>query len=576
MSRSKNGAALDALWRGDTSGHEGDDSAADMALCNILAFWTGKNAGETDRLFRQSGLMRPKWDERRGRDTYGNITIQKAIADCNQVYDPASYFKAKGGHEGDLLAELHPEKNDRYGWNDIGNGNLFADWYKDVARYVPERKAWFCYDGRVWQPDVGGVKVMEWCKNLAGTLTNYALSIDDEKTKKDYISFISCWQRRARRETILKDAATVYPAYWKAFDADPMLFNCLNGTLNLETREFKNHNPAQMLTKISGVNYIPDARCERWERFVSEVMERDEEKALFLQKALGYSLTGDTRHECFFILYGPSSRNGKGTAMESIITMLGDYGRSAKPETISQRPTANGGNPSEDIARLSGARFVNVSEPDKKMVLSAALVKTLTGNDTITARFLHENSFEYRPQFKLFINTNHLPTVTDTTLFSSGRVKVIPFEHHFTEAERDPGLKAQLAKPESLSGILNWCLDGLWLMNETGLDVPEAVQIATDEYKQHSDKMGRFLSEEMEADPLAEARTEEVYTRYQQWCIRNGHGVDNMWNFKSMLENVTTVKRKRPQGEGKAANPLSVVLGYKLRPAFEEGKAGNF
>lgn len=529
-----------------------------------------------DRLFRKSELMRPKWDEQRGRDTYGNITIQEAINKCKQVYDPTSYFKTKGGHKRERLAELHPEKNDRYGWNDIGNGYLFADWYKDVARYVPERKKWFFYDGRVWKPDIGNVKVMEWCKNLADALMIYALSLEDERIKKDYIDFTKGWQSRHRRETILKDAATVFPAYWKEFDADPMLFNCLNGTLNLETRGFSSHNPAHMLTKISGVEYVPDARCERWERFVSEVMERDEEKALFLQKSLGYSLTGDTRHECFFILYGPSSRNGKGTTMETIIIMLGDYGRSAKPETIAQKQNANGSAPSEDIARLAGARFVNISEPDKKMILSAALVKTLTGNDTITARFLHENSFEYRPQFKLFINTNHLPAVTDTTLFSSGRVKVIPFERHFLETERDPGLKLELAKPESLSGILNWCLEGLWMMNETGLDVPESVQIATDEYKQHSDKMGRFLAEEMVKDPLAEARTEDVYTRYQLWCNQNGHGVENMANFKSMLSNITTVKRKRPHGAGRESNTLSLVIGYRLKP-FSEGKnAGNF
>lgn len=116
--------------------------------------------------------------------------------------------------------------------------------------------------------------------------------------------------------------------------------------------------------------------------------------------------------------------------METFMRLMGDYGKTAKPDTIAQKQTVNGSGPSEDIARLVGVRFVNIPEPDKKLVLSAALVKTLTGNDTVTARFLNENSFEYRPQFKLFINTNHLPTVTDVTLFSSGRAKIIPFERH--------------------------------------------------------------------------------------------------------------------------------------------------
>ena len=144
-----------------------------------------------------------------------------------------------------------------------------------------------------------------------------------------------------------------------------------------------------------------------------------------------------------------------------------------------QKQTVNSSGPSEDIARLAGARVVNISEPDKKMVLSAALVKTLTGNDKITARFLNENSFEFYPQFKFFINTNHLPKVTDVTVFSSGRVKVIPFERHFSEAEQDKGLKKKLAQVGNLSGILNWCLDGLRLAQETGFDPPSAVLAAT-------------------------------------------------------------------------------------------------
>ena len=148
------------------------------------------------------------------------------------------------------------------------------------------------------------------------------------------------------------------------------------------------------------------------------------EKVKYLQKAFGYALTGNTRYECLFILYGATTRNGKGTAMETFLRLMGDYGKTARPETIGARFQQNGSAPSEDVARLNGARFVNISEPDKKLTLSAALVKSLTGNDTITARYLHENSFEYRPQFKMFINTNYLPQITDLTLFSSGRIRL--------------------------------------------------------------------------------------------------------------------------------------------------------
>lgn len=414
--KGRNGATFAALWGGDLSGYA-SHSEADQALCNVLAWWCNGDVGRVDRLFRQSGMMRDKWDRPQAGGTYGGITVENAVATCQGGYDPQAYFRKMAdkitvttGKTKMTLADLHPNTNERYGWNDIGSGNLFADWYKDKARYIPERKKWFVYNGRVWEPDTGGLHSMELCKKLADALSIYALSIEDERQRNDYLDFARRWQRRAYRETILKDAASVYPVELERFDANPHLFNCQNGTLDLSTRTFRPHCPADMLSKISGVSYDPDACCERWGQFIGEVMEGDADKATFLQKAMGYALTGDTSQECFFILYGPKSRNGKGTTMETFMRIMGDYGRTAKPDTIAQRQTANGSGPSEDIARLAGARFVNIPEPDKRLVLSAALVKTLTGNDTITARFLNENSFEYRPQFKLFINTNHLPS----------------------------------------------------------------------------------------------------------------------------------------------------------------------
>lgn len=570
--RGKDGARFAALWAGDITGYP-SHSEADIALCNALAWWTNRDPARMDRLFRQSGLMREKWDRPQSGSTYGWITVNNAVSTCTGGYAPQAHFKEKSdkitGSGSVKLADLHPEKNERYGWTDIGNGYLFADWYRDCARYVPERKKWFIYDGKVWRADTGNLRAMELCKKLADALAVYALSIQDEKQRLDYQDHVRRWQRRNYRETILKDAASVYPVELAEFDKDPFLFNCQNGTLHLKTREFHPHRAGDMLSKISGVRYDPAARCERWEQFIMEVMQEDAGKAAFLQKALGLALTGDTSSECFFILYGPKSRNGKGTTMETFAALVGDYGKTAKPDTIAQRQNANGSGPSEDIARLAGARFVNISEPDKRLVLSAALVKTLTGNDTINARFLNENSFEYRPQFKLFINTNHLPAVTDVTLFSSGRVKVIPFERHFGEQERDQGLKGLLSKPESLSGILNWCLDGLWMMGETGFDPPAAVLEATDQYRQDSDKISRFLADELEAGPGYEVRTSEAFARFQTWCAINGFREGSIKTFNADMENAVTVERKRPKGGGGAT---TLIIGYQLRPtqgAFE-------
>ncbi len=474
------------------------------------------------------------------------------------------------------LADLSPEKNKRYGWTDIGNGNLFADWFKDRARYVPERKKWFTYQKGVWRPDVGDLKIMQLCKQLADALTLYALSLEDESIREDYLNFVRKWQRRSYRETVLKDAASVYPVEISMFDRDPYIFNCTNGTLNLKTGKFYAHRPEDFLSKMGGVAYDPTAKCECWLVHIDEIMSGEKGKARFLQKSLGYSLTGDTRFECFFILYGPTSRNGKGTTMETHMCMMGDYGISVRPDTIAQRQTPNGSGPSEDVARLAGPRFANVSEPDKRMVISAALVKTLTGNDSITARYLHENSFEFRPQFKLFINSNHLPAVTDVTLFSSGRVKLIPFDRHFADHEQNKGLKAELAKPENLSGILNWCIEGLRAIETEGFDAPESVLAATDEYRKASDKIGRFLDEALVKGPNFEISTSDAYRLYSEWCPANGHHVENMQNFKASIENAATVRRKRPEGAGRSANAIQMILGYREATPFDNEKAGNF
>ena len=324
----------------------------------------------------------------------------------------------------EALRELHPEINKRYGWNDAGNGNLFSDLTGGRVCFVPERKKWYFYDGMRWKPDTGGAHTMNLCKTVANALIRYVTeTITDEKLRADYLKHVSKWQGFKYRETILKDAATVSTVGIGEFDCDPLLLNCQNGTLNLKTGVFQDYNSSDLITKLANVEYRPGTRCTRWETFVDEITCGDAELAQYIQKSLGYALTGDTRYECFFILYGATSRNGKGTLCETFMKLIGDYGRTASPESIAQRKYSDSRSPSEDIARLAGARFVNMSEPDKRMVFSAALVKTLTGNDTVAARFLGENSFEFKPRFKLFINTNHLPYATDATLFSSDRVE---------------------------------------------------------------------------------------------------------------------------------------------------------
>lgn len=563
-----------------------NQSDADMGFLSMLSFWCGCDEEQMDRIFRSSGMMRPKWDRQQAGTTYGAISIRNAVSTCKQIYLPVSAanlsspdqefedldetqeqkaadFQADISRITLTLEEMKPHSNPRYGRDEIGIGNAFADFFKPIARYNRDRGIWYVYDGSIWRADEGGLKVAELAKLLADKLYTFALQIKDEDVRNRYIKRVQKLQLRKNRKTMVEDAKSVYPIPMAAFDRDGNLFNCQNGTLDLRTLEFREHSPEDYLTMVSGVNYDPEAVCPRWDSFVNEVMCNDHELASYLQKALGYALTGNTSLECLFILYGATSRNGKGTTMETFLKIMGDYGKTSNPEMLSTKfGVTNASGPSEEIARLAGIRFVNISEPEKKITFNAALVKRLTGNDTINARYLHENSFDFRPVFKIFINTNYLPNVSDMTLFDSGRLKIIPFKRHFEEAEQDKGLKSLFAEPENLSGIFNWCLEGYKRFRKTRLDSPQAVVEAIREYRNDSDRFGQFVEAWLEVGESFEIRTSAAYKRYSDWCREYNYHAENMKNFKTAMEKRFRIERKRPNDGGEKT---TMLLGCRFR-----------
>ena len=530
-SRSESGEKFKALMEGRWEEGYDSQSDADMALVSILAFWCGNVEEQIDRIFRTSGLFRDKWDRQTGDSTYGQITIRNAVSTNDTIYTPIRDTESAETDFEDLdeadtlpsfepdlskvtltLEEMQPHTNPRYQRDEIGIGYAFADYFKPIARFDRERGIWYVFDGKVWQPDENALAVAELAKRLADRLYTFALQIKDEDTRNRYIKRVQKLQMRKNRRTMIEDAKSVYPVPHSIFDRNTDLFNCQNGTLNLTTGEFKAHDPADFLTLMSGITYEPKASCPRWTQFISEVMCSDADLALYLQKALGYALTGDTSLECLFILYGATSRNGKGTTMETFLRIMGDYGKTSNPEMLSTKfGNTNASGPSEEIARLAGVRFVNISEPEKKITFNAALVKRMTGNDTLNARFLHENSFDFKPNFKIFINTNYKPSVSDMTLFYSNRLKLIPFKRHFEEHEQDKGLKNFFSEPVNLSAIFNWCYEGYRLFRASDLADPAAVVSATKEYQEESDRIGQFVDAWLEEGEAYEVRTSAVY-----------------------------------------------------------------
>lgn len=451
-------------------------------------------------------------------------------------------------------------------YNELRNANLFHLVFAGELVYVKEKKCWYYYDGKVWRPDTGSIVAMECCKQLAVTLPTYCARIADDAKRAACLKTAARWQQRRVRETILSDAKSEMAKSFAAFDSDHDLLNVQNGTLELSTRTFRAHRAQDFLTRLAPVDYVAGCHDERFNRFIAEIMCDNHGLCGYLQRCFGYALSGHPREECLFLLYGATTRNGKSTLTESVMNVLGDYAAAVSPDSLAVKRVYSGA-PNEDIARLKGVRLAAVSEPDSAMTFHASKVKTLTGRDTLTARYLHENSFEFRPQFRLFINTNYLPAVTDVTLFKSGRIRVIPFQRHFSEAEQDKSLKDYFARDEVKSAILNWLLDGYELYGLMGLEAPDEAQSAVAEYARVSDKVGRFVDERLTKAPGKYTATSVLYEAYRTWSNENGEEPYAHKNFVMRLKQFGMVKRKR-------IGELNVhcLMGYGLRSDCSNAK----
>ena len=466
--------------------------------------------------------------------------------------------------DADILNKLHEVKPElAYQHNDKGFGELFADLFVDTCRFNVTAKEWYVYDGKKWIEDTGGMIAHSKAKQLYDALLRYSTTIEDDVLKRNYIDISNKYGSLNKRETMIKDARDKYFITQETLDGSTKFFNCQNGTLNLDTFEFTEHNSNDLLSKISNVIYNRNAESQDWKKFINEVMQGDVEKINYIQKVLGYSLTADTSLETCFILYGATTRNGKSTLVETIAYLMGNssgYALNMQPQTLAQKQNTDSRQASGDIARLKGCRFLNASEPPKRMMFDVALLKTLLGRDSITARHLHQREFEFIPCFKLFINTNYLPLITDDTLFTSGRINVITFDKHFPEKEQDKCLKNRLKQEKNLSGIFNWLLEGLKKFKSEGATLPEAIINANAEYRSNSDKVGNFITECLERTEN-NTKASNIYKRYSRWCEDNGFGVENKSNFFDELKAKNILARS---GTVDGETYKNVVLNYEI------------
>ena len=481
----------------------------------------------------QSGLSEEEYENLREHYGFTPEQIAQSVLDMQKEGRPIQSDR-------ELLFGLCPEES--YSWDDKGFAELFAELNKNNLRYNTTAKQWYFFDGVCFRPDEGSMRAMQKANQFAEALTEYCGTISDERKRAEYRKTISKYGQLRLRETLVKDARVRYFISHNDLDKNTDLLNCKNITLNLKTGEVLPHRADDLISKACNVVYDPEAKSVLWEKFVSDIMRGDKEKTEYLQKILGYSLTADTSLETCFILYGSTTRNGKSTLVETISHMLGDYSRTVLPQSLALKQNKDARTASGDIARLCGCRFVSCCEPPKKMAFDASLLKTILGRDSITARNLYEREFEFIPQFKLFINTNYLPQIDDDTLFSSGRINVITFDRHFSKAEQDMALKGKLRSEENLSGILNWCLEGLRKFYAEGAKPPETVRNATQFYRNKSDRLSEFISTclvRSEKNLLAG----EVYRVYQSWSMDNGYEYLSKGQFLENLRDRRVVSK---------------------------------
>lgn len=411
--------------------------------------------------------------------------------------------------------ENEPEEDDDHHLTDAGNAQRFVAQHRNHIRYVHAWSKWIVWDGSRWQSDDTGEIYRLALKTIRGMYAD-AAEIEDAKERKRLVDHARKSESKQRIEGMISLAENLVPIRPDDLDTDTMLFNVVNGTIDLRTGKLRAHNPDDFITKKSTIHYDPNAGYPNFERFLNEILDSDQELADFVQRLAGYSLTGDTREQILVFAYG-TGQNGKTTLLNTLLALLGEYGMQTPTETLLIRRTEGIPN---DIARLRGARLVAATEVEENRRLSEALVKQLTGGDRISARFMRGEWFDFTPTFKILLATNHKPVIRGTDHAIWRRIRLIPFTVTIPDERKDPKLPKTLLK--ELSGILNWALAGCLAWLRDGLSMPARVEQATSAYRSEMDVLADWLQDRCVIEPDAECYSGDLYQSYKAWCDAAG------------------------------------------------------
>lgn len=458
----------------------------------------------------EAGKKEPRSPEPPGADSNSEGPV--AIADSSE---PEMIKTDPGDEETEVPLDLLKD------CTDAGNAMILAQLFGNRLRYDHGRGVWFVWQGHWWQEDPDGTP-MRLALKAAEWRHKHALELGNEEAAR-----VSKWAIGSRNEPKLKACLGVaenlhpFAVSGTDWDLDPVLLGCLNGVIDLEAGELRDGKPEDNITRHVPHNFNPDAKCPRWESYLDEVFNGDEELIGFVQRAVGYTLTGLTTEQVFFVLFGTGS-NGKSVFTETILYLMGNYATPASFDAFADRPSH-----SEALAQLSGKRMVTAAEVRENVTLNEQRVKAFTHGDTLKAAYKYGHEFEFRPCGKLWLATNRRPVINDDSLGFWRSVRLIPFVRQFLEdpntelgqGKLDPKLAEALR--EEIEGILAWAVRGCIEWQKHRLGHPAAVEAGTEQWQAESDPLAEFVDECCMVGDGFQVPAKQICGAYQKWCDAN-------------------------------------------------------
>ena len=514
---SKNGPQFSLLLDGHWEGNYPSQSEADMAFATLLAFWTNKNYEQMDRIFRMSGLYRDKWDRRTGHSTYGAITLNSAIDRTMSTYSKA-YEDEQMISVSAKTGEVIIKKQEHYELDDTGNAQRFVDRFGDRIKYNFENKTWLIWNGIIWQVDVTN-QIKTFAEIILQDMRIEAMQETNENLRKEMLRNIKRTSNSAGKEAMLKEAQHLQdiPTTNNDFDTQDFLLNTLSGIVDLKTGRLLEHSKEYLMSKLIPYEINVETKPKKWLEFLNDIFLGDAHMIDYIQKAVGYTLTGSIREQSMFIAWG-DGLNGKSVFLDIMTRMMSDYGMTAQVESLLERKYG-ASTYTSDLARLKGSRFVTTGENNQGSKMNEGLVKQLTGGEKITARFLYGKEFEFYPNFKIWLATNHKPIIRNNDNGIWRRIVSIPFLYKVPSHKINKNLIYELQ--EEIPMILAWAIEGCLKWQKEGLKQPQMIEQSNDEYKKEMDIVQIFLDDNVDYVQGATCSANELYQEYLAWAKAN-------------------------------------------------------